>query len=262
MRQSQKQKQAAKVAAGNRLASARATSTQAVQLAQAQQHYLQAATDARQQRRAANIGRDTTYTSPLVRGINALLSAYPNSTTRPDVYQAHTRILAANWSFIQREYHTRAKAETRSWRASVKQKQFDKLLHQFAPSKNHLLVIGAGYAGPGRVRAGSKNSGLGRAFHRFIIQRRRVLYVDEFLSSQRCGLCHGVVTHPVHEMSVCLRCGFKCHRDEMAALCLFDVGLSQLVHGCRPLYLTPPISHPSLHWFHGGSSRLKKPPDL
>ena len=134
-----------------------------------------------------------------------------------------------------------------------KQKTMDHMVNRIAPDVNTLVVYGSGYNGVSKASRGSTyGNGPNKAFRIHLSKKRKVILVDEYLTSQRCAFCKGKVSCPkrerkndlgeaylktIHGMLHCPQCNRSYGRDQLASFNIYKAFSCASRTNNRPHYL-------------------------
>ena len=165
-----------------------------------------------------------------------------------------------------RWYSSRALANARFARQGRRQRHLFRMMQELAPEAQHVVALGDGFHGQ-RMRRGMQGGCAPiKGMRRFLSKFRRVVLIDEYMTSQRCPDCKltggssaDILQHPtllrldrhvkVNGVSQCTHCHTTHSRDVAAARNIAAVYKAQLQGGSRPAYLCRP----------GHKSRLAPP---
>lgn len=156
-----------------------------------------------------------------------------------------------------RWYSSRALANARLARHGRRQRHLFRMMQELAPKAQHVIALGNGFHGQ-RMRRGMQGGCAPiKGMRRFLSKFRRVVLIDEYMTSQRCPDCKltgknsaDILQHPrllrrdryvkVNGVSQCTHCHTTHSRDVAAARNIAAVYKAQVEGGSRPAYLCRP----------------------
>jgi len=143
---------------------------------------------------------------------------------------------------LLRHYGSARRLQKRARAASIRQSLFDQVLQALAPDETSVLVIGGSYLGGVKSKKGTKYPSILRALLKHFEARRRVVYVDEYNTSQFCPDCDTRLVQHSNREKHCGTCDKLWNRDVVGALNQKKVFEHWLQHGERPAHLCRPAA--------------------
>jgi len=119
---------------------------------------------------------------------------------------------------------------------------FDQILMAIAPDPKDIIVIGGAYSGRDRSAKGTKHPSILKALLKHLEARRRVVYVDEYNTSQFCPECDTRLVYHSNREKRCDECKTVWNRDLVGALNQKKVFEYWWQHGERPAHLCRPAA--------------------
>lgn len=105
-----------------------------------------------------------------------------------------------------------------------------------APNPASIIVVGGGYLGS-RATKGCKATPVLQSLLRALAAKRRVVVVDEFLTSKTCARHKKRMVQSSQRGFTCNECGSEMNRDENAARNILEVFWAHVRGECRPEHL-------------------------
>lgn len=147
-----------------------------------------------------------------------------------------------HWDALTKHHLSQDVSDRRFRLFNSRRRKYMTIVNRVAPTERTLVALGSGYLG-GRRWKGSKHAHLNVKLRRTFERHRAVVYVNEYLTSQRHPQHLCLVSHPTHCRTVCQNCGDNTLlRDAAAAQCIWTAFMSQCVYGIRPAHLCPTLT--------------------